>query len=180
MASDLYASLKPCTIEDIFIGGQVYSVPALAAHEWLGILCRSRVNLWAVVPGLLQPDASEAVMDLMLADAFSHEELEDLVWELVGIAAGRDWWTVLYLIGNATADTNIDVVKGKLALHGVDATRISLAAWLDAVYMIFVEAMNTEQRQRFDIQLRRPPPGVKPKIDRDAQRRNFAALMGAA
>lgn len=180
MASDFYASLKPCSIEDIVIGGREYVIPALAADIWLEILLRPAISLWAIVPGLLQPDANEDIMDLLLGGSYSHEQLEALVWELVGIAGGRDWWTVLYLIGNATADGNAAMVRGKLALHGVDPTRMSLAAWLDAVYFVFAENMDGEQRERFDVSLRRPPPGVKPKIDRAAQRRNFNAAMGSA
>lgn len=180
MASDFYASLKPCSIEDIVIGGREYRVPAHPAAVWLEVLLRPQVSLWAIVPGMVEPDANEDVMDLLLGNRLSYAELEDLVWELVAIAAGREWWTALYLITNATRAANADIVRGKLALHGVDATAISLAAWLDAIYAIYIENMNEDQRQRFDAQLRRVPPGVKPKIDRAEQRRNFAALMGSA
>jgi hypothetical protein len=179
VASDLYASLKPCSIEDIVIGGRWYRIPAKPAVEWLEVLLPEHISLWAIIPGFLEPDASDYLMDLMLANEFTRDELENLFWELVGIAAGRDWWTALYLLVHAKAEANRAIVAGRLSLLGTDAEKLSLAGWLDAVYFVFAEHMSNEDRQRFDMALAKPPPGVKRTIDRDTQRRNFAALMAS-
>lgn len=179
MASDFVASLKPFPIEDIVIGGKAYRIPALPAADWLEILLPEQISLWSIVPGFLEPEAEEDVVDLMIDGEYTRDDLEQLVWELVSIASGRDWWTVLYLLGNAKHDQNVGIVKGKLASNGVDASKISLAAWLDAVYVIFAEHMNAEDRQKFNLSLLRPPPGIKQVIDREVQRRNFAALMAS-
>lgn len=179
MASDLAASLKPWTIEGIVLGDKSYEVPALPASAWLTILLDEPVSLFAVVPGLLQPSADEELEELILAGRYSRDELEELVWELVSIAAGRPWWTTLYLLGNAKHPQNVDRVKGELTLHGVDATRISLAAWLDAVYVIFTNGKDQQERQKFDIALTRPPPGIKVKADPAANRAALRALMAS-
>lgn len=178
MASDLLASLKPWSIEDIVIVDRTYRIPALPAVDWLAILLDEQVSLFAIT-GLLEPDANEDIELHILNDAYSYEEWEELVWELVAIAAGRPWWTTLYLIGNAKSATNVDMVKGELALHGVDATRISLSSWLDAVYRIFTQHMTQEDRQRVDLILARPPAGIKVKTDVKANRASFEALMSS-
>lgn len=180
MASDLVASLRPWPIEDIQIGDRVFRIPEMAAADWLILLLPEDISLWSIVPGLLQPDASEHVEEIILGGGLGRDEWEELTWDIVSIAGGRDWWTVLYLLGNAKHYMNADIVRSQLALHGVDATKISLSAWLDAVYGILAPpGIKPEDRARIDAMLRRPPPGVKPKIDRDAQRAAFAQLMAS-
>lgn len=176
MAGDLVASLQPWPVEQIWIGDRVYRVPAMPASHWLWILLEPDVSLFAIVPGLLEPDAKEHVEGLILDGLYSREELEDLAWDIVSVAAGRPWWSVLYLLGNAKAATNSDVVQGELALHAVDASRMSLSSWLSAVYMIFIRGMDQQKRQQFDMMLARPMPGLRAKSDPAANRAAFAAL----
>lgn len=176
MANDLVASLQPWSIEDIWIDDQVYSIPAMPASQWLWILLEPSVSLFAIIPGLLVPDAREHVEGLILDGVYSHEDLEDLAWEVVSIAAGRPWWTVLYLLVNAKHTGNLETVQGELALHGVDAAKMSLSSWLSAVYMIFARGMDQQKRQQFDLSLARPMPGMRVKSNPAANRAAFAAL----
>jgi hypothetical protein len=162
VASDLVASLQPWPIEDIWIGDRVYRIPAMPASQWLWIL--------------LEPDAKEHVEGLIIDGLYSHEELEDLAWEIVSVAAGRPWWTVLYLLVNAKHAANLEAVQGELALHAVDASRMSLSSWLSAVYMIFARNMDQQKRQQFDLSLARPLPGLRVKSDPVSNRAAFAAL----
>jgi hypothetical protein len=178
VASDLLASLKPWSIEDIVVIDRTYRIPALPAVDWLTILLDQEVSLFAVTR-LLEPDASEDIEEHILCGRYTREEWEQLTWELVGIAAGRPWWTTLYLIGNAKHVNNVETVKGELALHGVDATKISLSSWLDAVYRIFTQNMKPEDRQKFDLLLARPPAGIKVKTDVNANRAAFSSLMSS-
>lgn len=178
MASDLLASLKLWSIEDIVIVDRTYRVPPLPAVNWLEILLDEQVSLFGIT-GLLEPDANEDIEYHIIQGNYSREEWEELTWDLVSIASGRPWWTALYLLGNAKHVGNVDTVKGNLALHGVDATRISLSAWLDAVYRIFTQHMSSEDRQKFDLLLARPPAGIKVKTDADANRAAFRALMSS-
>lgn len=178
MASDLLASLKPWSIEDIVIVDRVYRIPALAAIDWLTILLDEEVSIFAIT-GLLEPEANEHIEQHVLAGRYQREDWEELVWELVAIAAGRPWWTTLYLIGNAKHVNNVEIVKGQLALNAVDATKISLSSWLDAIYYIFTQHMKTEDRQKFDLLLARPPAGRAVKTNPAANRAAFRALMSS-
>lgn len=179
-AGDFVASLRPWSIENIAIGERLFRIAPLAADAWLEILLPDQVSLWSILPGFLdEADADEYITELMIAGDLDRDEYEELVWEVVGIAAGREWWTTLHLLGNAKAEAHAPLVRGTLALQGVDATRISLAAFLDAIYMIFIQNMTEANRQRFDMMLDLAPPGVKKRIDPARQRRNFEALMGS-
>lgn len=178
--SDFVASIRPWSIEDILIGDRLFRVPALTADHWLEILLPNQVSLWSILPGLLdEDDADEYLTELMISGALDRDEYEEIVWEVVGIAAGREWWTALHLLGNAKAEQHTMIIRGELALRGVDATRLSLAAFLDAIYMIFVEKMTEPNRQRFDLLLSKAPPGVKRAINTQRQRDNFRALLGS-
>lgn len=179
-ASDFVASIRPWSIEDIPIGDRLFRIPPLTADHWLEILLPDQVSLWGILPGLLEEqDAEEYLTDLMISGDLDRDVYEEMVWEVVGIAAGREWWTALHLLGNAKAEAHSLIIRGMLALNGVDATRISLAAFLDAIYMIFVERMTEPNRQRFDLLISKAPPGVKQAINAERQRSNFAALMAS-
>lgn len=182
MLGDFLASIKPWPIDGIHIHGEHFTVPALTADAWLEQLLPDEVELWNIVPGMLAPapQAREAVVEAMLCGELSREGLEELVWEIVGIAAGRDWWTVLVLLGHAKAYSARDLVAGRLVLAGVDATRISFSAWLDAVYLIFLDRLTDAQRQQFNAALIRPPRGAtEVKIDRKRAVAAFQAVMAS-
>lgn len=178
--SDFLASVSPWSIEDIQFGDRLFRIPAMPASYWLAVLLPEQISLWSILPGLLEEeDAEEYVTELMLRGDVDRDEYEELCWEVIGIAAGREWWTALHLLNNAKHETHAPMVRGALALHGVDATRISLSAFFDAIYMIFIQQMNEQNRQRFDMLISKAPPGVKSAINADRQRNNFAALMGS-
>lgn len=177
MAGELVASLRPWAIEDIQIGDQIYRIPPLNAADWLEHLSGPTINTWDIIPGLLEPRAEEHVTDLLIDTAVTRSEIEELVWEIVAITAGREWWTAIRLINYTELSETGALVRGQLVLNGVDATKISLAAWLDAVYAVIAPPhLSQENREKIDAVLRMPPTGVVPKIDRNRQRANFAAL----
>lgn len=73
-------------------------------------------------------------------------DLSDLVEPcrlLVEAAAGRHWWVVVNLV--AVATVSWDVVGGRLALAGVDPSRIPLGAWLDAAWFIMLESQGGDR-----------------------------------
>lgn len=179
MPADFAASLRPWAIDDIDIGNLRLRIPAHAAERWLDTLATDHVDLWAIVPGLCDDGrVEEELEELMLMGSVDRDELEKTAWNVVAVAAGRDWWTALYLLGSARTETNINYVRGQLALHRIDATRISFAAFLDALYAIFSHHMNAEERTRFDTELMRPPPGVTVEPDRARNRKALTELLG--
>lgn len=178
--SDFLASIAPWPIDNIWIGDRAFSIPALNADRWLEILLQPQISLWAILPGLLaEEDADDYITDLMVLGQVDRDEYEELCWEVIGIAAGREWWTALHLLNNAKAEAHAPIVRGELVLSGVDATRISLSAFLDALYMIFIRQMSEQNRQRFDMLISKAPAGVKRAISAERQRSNFEALMAS-
>lgn len=178
MPGDLLAAVRPWAIEDIPFGDRVFRVPPLTADRWLELLVRDEISLWSILPGLLEEeDAAGHFQDVMVTGVVSRDQYEELVWDVVGVAAGREWFTAIYLLGNAIDPTHGDFVRGELVLAGVDASRISLAAFLDVIYFIFARHMKPLDKQKFDMMLAKPPGGVKPKIDPQKQKSAFSALM---
>lgn len=180
MLSDPLASVRPWAIDGIHIYGQHFTVPATTADQWLRRLLAPDIDLWTIVPGMLQPSdaARNAVIEAMFAGELTREQLEETVWEIVGVAAGRDWWTALILLGTAKSPQFRDIISGRLVMAGVDATRISLSAWLDAVYGICLERLNATQRTQFNNALARPPKGATVIVDRERAVSAFGAVMG--
>jgi hypothetical protein len=67
----------------------------------------------------------------------------------------------------------------------VDLSAVSLAAALNAIYVVCVRTMDEKERTKFDIDLRMPPIGVEgvtteEMYDGRAASAAFAALMGSA
>lgn len=176
-AADRLAALGPFPIEDIVVGGVVHRIPAYAADRWLEILAVDTPDFWKIVPGLLKPDAEDLVVEEMIHDRMSRDDIIDLSRELITIAAGRPWWIAQRLIDTSVSPELGDLTWGMFALRGIDPNHISLARWLDAVYGFYAGRMNPEGKQKFDVELNMPPAGVKVPIDRRQARRNFEALM---
>jgi hypothetical protein len=67
----------------------------------------------------------------------------------------------------------------------VNLGQVSLAAALNAIYVVCVRTMDEKERNKFDIDLRMPPVGVEGVTadqiyDEKAATAAFAALMGSA
>jgi hypothetical protein len=77
------------------------------------------------------------------------------------------------------------VIGGELTRLGVDLSKVSLAAALNAIYVVCVRTMDEKERNKFDIDLRLPPIGVEgvtteEMYDERAATAAFQALMGGA
>lgn len=179
MASSLIASLQSWAIEDIQLGDRVYRIPPMTAAQWLEILLEEPISLFSIVPGLLEPPAEDNFHELVFNGRLSQLDIEELVLEIIALSSGWPWWSALYLIGNVKNPEVVDRVKGELALHGVDATRMGLATWLDCVYAVFTRNMETEARKKIDLALAKPPPGIRVKSDPAANRAALRALMAS-
>lgn len=179
MASDILASLKPRSVEDIDIAGRTFTIPAMPARAWLDILLEDAWRLSDIIPGELAEDgATDHVMAAMMQPGFDMAAYEETVYDVIGAAAGRPWWAALRLLAHATSVQLADWTRAQLVLHHVDAEKLSLAAWLDALYGIFTQHMDSNRVARFDSQLNLPPrSGPAAKIDRRRQRANFEAVM---
>lgn len=180
-SSDALAALRIWAL-DVELGGEVFTVPALAADEWfLAILDDTQVL--PLIPGLMSGNAEERISDLLLDGLTTTDEIVTRSRELLTEAAGRPWWEADRLIRSSAASWNI--IGGELTRLGVDLGRVSLAAALNAIYVICVRTMDEKERNKFDVDLRLPPigiEGVKPEemYDQRAAEAAFASLMGQA
>lgn len=132
------------------------------------ILMREDVDLEEIFPGLV-PGAADDVDDALINGSLSFEDLYETCLEILAMASGRKWYVTLRLIG--VAKQNWDVIGAELALKGVDANRLALAAWLDAFVIVLIRNMDQTKVNMFLMKLEAPPANVdepEPEIEADA------------
>lgn len=181
MAADALAALRIWAI-DVDLAGQTFVVPARPATDWFLAILDEDTPL-PLIPGMMEPGSEERINDLLLDDEVDVDLLVTRSREVLTAAAGRPWWEADRLIRSAGASWHI--IGGELTRVGVDLDKVSLAAALNAIYVICVRTMDEKERNKFDIDLRLPPigvDGVKPEdiYDQRAAESAFAALMGQA
>jgi hypothetical protein len=181
MAADALAALKIWAL-DVELGGETFTVPARPAAEWFIAILTEDVAL-PLIPGLMTDGAEERISEMLLDGELEIELIVTRSRELLTEAAGRPWWEADRLIRSSAASWHI--IGGELTRLGVDLGRVSLAAALNAIYVICVRTMDEKERNKFDIDLRLPPIGVEgvtteEMYDQAAAESAFAALMGQA
>jgi hypothetical protein len=181
MAIDALAALKIWGLE-VELAGEVFEIPPRPAADWFLAILDEDTPL-PVVPGLMNAEDDEQVNDLLLGGGVDIDLLVTRSREALTAAAGRPWWEADRLIRSSAASWQ--VIGGELTRVGVDLEKVSLAAALNAIYVICVRTMDEKERNKFDIDLRLPPIGVEgvkteDMYDQRAAESAFAALMGQA
>lgn len=175
MSGILAASLAPDPIA-LDVGGRIYTVPAYAADTWISALI-SDLNVWAVFPGLLEPEEREAVVDGLSDGTMSVADVQKAGFEAVRRASGRPWWEAMRMIGMADAPDG--QLVGMLTLKGVNPCTMPLARWLSAVYAIAVQGRDEKELLQFQARLQAPPRGFEDAFE-DGTQDDFAAMVRAA
>jgi len=181
VAGDALAALKIWAL-DVDLGGETFEVPALPAADWFVAILSEDTPL-PLIPGLMSRGAEERITDMLLTGELDVQDVVTRSRELLAAAAGRSWWEADRLIRSSAASWHI--IGGELTRLGVDLSRVSLAAALNAIYVVCVRTMDEKERNKFDIDLRLPPIGVEgvsteEMYDEQAATAAFAALMGEA
>jgi hypothetical protein len=99
---------------------------------------------------------------------------------LVEAASGRHWWVVANLVSVARASW--DVIGGRLAMAGVDPSRIPLGAWLDAAWIIMLDAQADQaavEKLRFEMG-REPTTGRETEDDLAVSEEEFDRVVAMA
>jgi hypothetical protein len=181
MAADALAALKVWALE-VELAGETFLVPPRPAADWFLAILDEDIPL-PLIPGMMAADAEDRITDLLLDGTVSAELIATRSRELLTAAAGRPWWEADRLIRSSGASWHI--IGGELTRLGVDLHAVSLAAALNAIYVVCVRTMDEKERNKFDIDLRLPPIGVEgvtteEMYDQRAAESAFAALMGQA
>jgi hypothetical protein len=181
VAGDALAALKIWG-HDVDLGGETFEVPALPAVAWFVAILSEDTPL-PLIPGLMGDTAEERITEMLLSGEVEPQEIITRTRELLTAAAGRPWWEADRLIRSSAESWQI--IGGELTRLGVDLNRVSLAAALNAIYVVCVRTMDEKERNKFDIDLRLPPIGVEgvtteEMYDEKAASVAFMALMGGA
>jgi hypothetical protein len=176
VVSDPIASIISSPI-DVALLGRRWVIPAMPASSWLQVLMAKEPDLWDIIPGMCDEAEllEDQLTDAMLDDQISFQQITDLCTQTLELASGRPWWVTIRLVFAATRSW--EVVGGELAYRCIDAQKIPLGAWLDAVLLICVKGMPSEKITMFMSQLEIAPKGIEvPELEMDMS--DFMAMDG--
>ncbi len=171
------AALRVWAIE-VDVGDRTYRIPPLPASRWWEAVLSK--ELGPIVPGMLEPEDEEEVVDALFGGVVSVQQLTTANREALAAASGWKWWVAERLIVSAAAEWR--VIGGLLQGAGIDLERVSIGAALSAMYAMAVTNMKKEDRFQFDSQLNAPPIGyadAREWYDESAYADVFADLLAA-
>lgn len=151
-------------------------IPALAAVDWLVVLMAPETQLDDLFPGLLSPEDTDWVEEQILDGKLRLPEFQELVQRVIEMASARKWWVTLRLTD--LARRSWDVVGSEMLLRGVDATHISLSAWLDVLLVTVLKNMDSKDIAMFTMRLEAPPEQEQQVEEMEMSRSAFMALGG--
>lgn len=140
------------------VAGQDFTIPEISAAGWLTVLMVEEIEAMEVLDALMPFEDTEELRDLLWDDKFTLSDLHDLLLEIVSAVTGRPWWIVFKLV--VAMRQHWDFLGAELALQGVRADTISIAAWLDVALLTILRNIEPEKATMFTSQLEMPPPGV--------------------
>lgn len=143
-------SLKPWPVE-LELAGRVWEFPAVPAVDWLAILMDPEPDL-----DRLLLDLCPEGMALLFDETIEPDDLYGSLLLLIEQVTSRRWWIALRLIG--VVRTNWNTLGMELMESGIDATKLSISAWLDAALVITLRCMDPKETTLFVSRLEIPPP----------------------
>lgn len=160
----------------VLLAEHTFRVEGHSAADWIAVILGGTAH--QVLPNWIEGSHEQWLFSEMFLDGvISDQDTNDVIMELMGVAAGRPGWWAVNLISMAASDNDVwATLHGRLMLGGVRATEISLGAWIDALYSCCVDHMDAEGRMKFDTQLGMPPAGTP--LDEESEGEAFMNLMG--
>ena len=131
---------------DVDLGGRRFTVPALPASGWFPVILSA--DVYSVLDMLVSTGGEdpEDPMDLVLAGTVPADELGKICLQAVEEVAGRPF-QVAYVLAVA-AESQWQMINGRLSLAGFDWDERPIGAALDAIFMIILEGMHTEEKRK--------------------------------
>jgi hypothetical protein len=136
--------------------GRTLEIPTLSAAGWLQALLPRDWRLDSVFPGLLEPEDAEWVDDCIAQGDVSEDDLEKVQLDILSAVTGRPWYVSMRLIQVVSA--NWDSMGAEILMQA-DAQALSIAGWLDVLYLVILRAMDQNKTQLFVSELGMPPVG---------------------
>jgi hypothetical protein len=160
----------PVTVD---LGGVTYRIAPYPAIRWIVPIVDD--DWFAIVPGMLDP-TSQAIDDALDDGTIHHEDCVRAARDAVGAAAGIPWWSAVRLVQSAVGALD---VMGELLVAGIDAQTMSLGAFVQATYGVFVRETDKKQRAKIDRDIEAPPPELTlaDRWEPEAESSGFEAMM---
>lgn len=173
------ASLWP-TDSVVHVAGRDVVVPAQPAAVWLELLMGALddFDLDAIFPALADEDDQDYVEQALYAGRLTVNDLQMLGLELVCLVSGRPWWVAIRMVH--IVEKQWSILGSALVMRGVDASRLSLSAWLDALWLVMFDHIPHDKWLMVSAQLEAPPPGQTPENPLDSMEMStdqFTSLM---
>ena len=137
------------------VGGKEYEIPALPATDWLQVLMKEEPDLEDILHELV-PEGTSLLFD----ESLDLDELWQILLDVIEQASGRHWWIAMRLINVIRGSWN--VVGAEMFYRGIDPNTLSLAAWLDAMLLVLIRAMDPKDVTMFNMRLEMVPAGEEP------------------
>lgn len=162
---------------DVNLSGYRFTIPAHPASVWLQILTDEQVNGLDVLPGLLDEEGEQRFDELVFSGGLERDEYTNTIYEIIAEVSGHTWWWTMHLL-SLLQGPNATQWLGEMTR--LDASRVSLGAWLNSLYSLLVKYQKEEDRMRLDMELEMPPPGIELEIsqaDQKATEQAFFSMM---
>jgi hypothetical protein len=147
-------SLRPWPVV-ISVHGEDIEIPAYPATDWLQILMKENISLEEILMELCPKGGS-----LLFDETLDPEELWDTLLDVVEQVSARHWWIALRVIN--VCRENWNVLGAEMFYRGIDPNILSLAAWLDAMLLLIIRAMDPKDVTMFIMKLEMIPAGEEP------------------
>lgn len=161
LVTDPIAALD-CWPVEVDLAGVTVVFPAMPAAIWLSVLMRPDVAVEEIFLDLLPESQAYSIDDAIMEGSLDFEELEDICHEVVGAVAARPWFVAMKLI--LLAAQSWDHLGGEMVFHGIDASRLSLAAWLDGLFRLILNSLPKDSMTMFLLKLEQPPEGYEDQV----------------
>jgi hypothetical protein len=145
----------------------------MMAEDWLRLLWAEPFDMEQIFPGLAME--SWEIDEAVLEGTLSYDEPLQIGLEVLEIASGYRWWFLLRVASSAKAAWM--QLGGMLVSTGVDASRISLGAWVSAAMATWLQNMPADKAGLLIDQLMAAPEGYEEEFDEEAESAAFLAAM---
>lgn len=134
----------------------VFRIEPRPAADWI-IASLDPTHL-GYLPGLLEGEHRERIMQAIEEGHVTVAQLGDVNHDAIEVVSGWRWWEAGKLIACVAGSWH--TLGGLLTLSGVDPAKMSLGAYLAAVYARLWENANTKDRAKLAQQVATPPASM--------------------